>query len=469
MLRKITSLICTVTLLFTLLVGCAGPSNTTSGSDKYSEFPSKLTAEKVATIDINEKSITPADGGIYYRENDKYGVMSFDGKNDTGAIYNYCMPKKNFFMVVSAEPSEEMTIENMNNVGVIDATGKVIVPEKYASIDVLNDRYIKVCEVTEKADSKDDALVFYTERSMAIFANDDDTFFKGNWYVFDAQTGKMVEGVTGTQPYTVTAYGNYIEYSTDDGEDKCVNEKGETLPEGAELLDDGSYIIENDDKGSAYDTNGNKLFDYSTEDYQINYCADGSDLYLAKKYLESGTKYMVVNKKGEIVSAEFDEYPSLYCNYLFVENKLYDFEGNQVLEKEYKRASLDKFTKKAVMLTADNDDVVIINEDGKVLIDVAASDEISVGSTDFTVGKKSDNGYTYYSQKDKDYSIKGTSYGPWVVEARDENNVVCLVDTISGEILADGYDDFTTSVTANGNFYAFGKNEDGTMDVYLIK
>ena len=81
-----------------------------------------------------------------------------------------------------------MTIENMNNVGVIDATGKVIVPEEYASVDVLNERFIKVCEVTEQTDSKDDALVFYTERSMAIFANDDDTFFKGNWYVFDAET-----------------------------------------------------------------------------------------------------------------------------------------------------------------------------------------------------------------------------------------------------------------------------------------
>lgn len=468
--RRILSVLLVVVLAISMLAGCAGKTTTNSEAEGYSSFPSKLTAEKIATLDMNDKSMNVADGGIYYRSGDKYGVMSFDGKHDTGAIYSYCTPKKNFFMVVTEVPeTEEMTIENMNNVGVIDATGKVIVPEEYASVDVLNERFIKVCEVTEQTDSKDDALVFYTERSMAIFANDDDTFFKGNWYVFDAETGKKVEGVTGTQAYTVTAYGNHIEYTTDDREDKCVNANGEALPEEAELLDDGSYIIEKDGSGSAYDKNGSKLFDYSTDDYEITYCGEGDKYFMARKYVDSKSKYMVVDKKGEVVSVEFEEYPNLYGECLFVENKLYDLEGNVVCEGEFKRASLDKFTRNAIMLTAENDDVTIIKDGKTVVAQFESSDDINSGSTEFTTSKKTDDGYLYYSLKDKDYTLKGSSYGPWVVETRNDDGSANLVDTISGETLVNNYEDFTSATYVGSTFYAFGKNEDGTVDVYVIK
>lgn len=83
-------------LAISMLAGCGGKTSTNDEKEGYSEFPSKLTAEKIATLDMNEKLMSVADGGIYYRSGDKYGVMSFDGKYDTGAIYSYCAPKKNF-------------------------------------------------------------------------------------------------------------------------------------------------------------------------------------------------------------------------------------------------------------------------------------------------------------------------------------------------------------------------------------
>lgn len=468
--KKILSVFVVLVFTVSTLAGCIGTKSIENDAEAYTSFPSKLTAEKIATLDMNGRSMNVADGGIYYRENDKYGVMSFDGKHDTGAIYSYCTPKKNFFMVVTDAPeTEEMTIENMNNVGVIDATGKVIVPEEYASVDILNERFIKVCEVTEQTESKDDALVFYTERSLAIFANDDDTFFKGNWYVFDTETGNKVDGATGSQACTVTAYGNHIEFKTDDREEKCVNAKGEVLPGNADLLDDGSYIIEKDGSGSAYDKNGNKLFDYSTDDYEVKYCGAGDKYYIARKYVDSKSKYMVVDKKGEVVSVEFDEYPNLYGECLFVENKLYDFEGKVVCDGEFKYASLDKFTKNAIMLSTEDDDATIIKDGKTVLAQIKSSNDTSVGSSDFTANKKTDDGNVYYSYKDKDYTLKGSSYGPWVIETRSEDGIANLVDTISGEVLISGYDDFTSGVFDGSAFYAFGKNEDGTVDVYIIK
>lgn len=481
--RRISNVLLVVAMVVSMLAGCAEKTSTndektgyavkTNTNDEktgYAAFPSKLTAEKIATLDMNDKSMNVAEGGIYYHFGDKYGVMSFDGKHDTGAIYSYCTPKKNFFIVATEVPeTEEMTPENMNHVGVIDVTGKVIVPEEYASVDVLNEHFIKVCKVSEQTESKDDALLFSTDRSIAIFANDDDTFFKGNWYVFDAETGNKMESVTGTRAYAVTAYGNYIKYSTDDGEKKCVNANEEALPEDAELLDDGSYIVEKDGKGSAYDTDGNKLFDYLADDFEITYCAVGSKYYIAKKNVDGKYRYIVVDKEGKIVSAEFEEYPNLYGECLFVENKLYDFEGNVVCDGEFKRASIDKFTNNAIMLTKENDDATIVIDGKTVFAQFKASEDISVGSSDFTANKKTDDGNMYYSYKDKDYTLKGSSYGPWVVKAINNDGSSKLVDTISGDTLISNYKSIISTRYDGTEFYAFGENKDGTVDVYLIK
>lgn len=485
--KKIISGICAGVMLTMSMTGCTllekvensvgnfleSPVKLTEENDAvvYSEFPQKLTAKKIATLDMNDKSMNIADGGIYYRaEGDKYGIMSFDGKHDTGAIYSYCSPTKNFFMVVKEIPeTEELVIENLNNVGVIDATGKTIVPAEYASVDVLNDRFIKVCEVNEQVDSKEDALVFYTDRSFAMFANDDDTFFKGIWYVYDTKTGEKVEGVTGTQAYAMNAYGNNIEFTNDAGERKKVNAKGEELPAGTKLLSDGSYIVEGEGQATAYDTDGQKLFDYSTEDFTIFSCDEDSKYYLGRKYVDSQIKYVVIDKKGEIVSVEFDGSATLYGECVLVEGKLYNFAGEIVCEGDFKRVSVDDFTKNAILLTAENDDVTILKDGKTVLAQLAVDDSINVGSYDFTIGKKIDDRYHYYSFKDNDYTLKGSSYGPWVVETRNDDNTANLIDTISGETLVSGYEDFSSGVAEGSRFYAFGKNDDGTVDVYHIQ
>lgn len=89
--RKILSVLLVLVLAISMLAGCSGKTSINNEAEGYTSFPSKLTAEKIATLDMNDKSMSVADGGIYYRSGDKYGVMSFDGKHDTGAIYSYCI------------------------------------------------------------------------------------------------------------------------------------------------------------------------------------------------------------------------------------------------------------------------------------------------------------------------------------------------------------------------------------------
>lgn len=55
--------------------------------------------------------------------------------------------------------------------------------------------------------------------------------------------------------------------------------------------------------------------------------------------------------------------------------------------------------------------MAIITDGKTVFAKFKASEDISVGSYDFTAKKKNDNGNMYYSYKDKDYTLKGSSYG----------------------------------------------------------
>ena len=55
--RKILSVLLVLVLAISMLAGCAGKTTTNSEAEGYSSFPSKLTAEKIATLDMNGKSI----------------------------------------------------------------------------------------------------------------------------------------------------------------------------------------------------------------------------------------------------------------------------------------------------------------------------------------------------------------------------------------------------------------------------
>ena len=112
--------------------------------------------------------------------------------------------------VTTTSVSDASDISGLNCAGLVDATGKELLPQQYAAIDVLNDRFAHVSQVTHAVESKDDALVYYSNEPFSFMPDEDDTFFGGTWSIVDLTTVKPVPGATGTKPYTRSAKGNFV-------------------------------------------------------------------------------------------------------------------------------------------------------------------------------------------------------------------------------------------------------------------
>jgi len=440
--------------------------------EKAKKLDVKLKAEKIGSVQTSDRTLNYAEGGIYYKnKNNKYGIISLDGKSDTGAKYNYCKQNGKYFDVSSRTISEDATVNDMNSVGVVDGNGNVIIPEAYASISVLNDRFIRVCEVTAKTNSKDDALVYASNSNyVSLGPGANDTLYKGTWYVYDIRTGKKVVGVKGTMPYRVTTYGDYISFYTDDGKEKNVNSAGESLVEGATLLKDGSYVVKEGSVGVVYDTEGNKLFEYEAGDYSISSLSNDDRYFVARKTVDSKYKYFLVDRKGKIVSSEFERTPSVYGNNLCLDGKLYDFKGNVVFEEKMYEWFLDELvTGNVFSIQTEDKKIFLITERGEVLFEDVISDDVKFEGSKFLAKKQNENSYNYYSLKHNNYCIEnGISVGPWIVGTKNPGGFYDLMDVISGEKIIESYNDYTYVKSDSGIYYIYAIDR-GVTDIYVIK
>ena len=92
----------------------------------YTELPQSLKAEKVGSFTGEVKT---ADGGLYYQEGEKYGIMTLDGMVDSGPIYAICQPQKQYF-AVSKTVGDSANATSLNVVGLVDALGREVIPQE---------------------------------------------------------------------------------------------------------------------------------------------------------------------------------------------------------------------------------------------------------------------------------------------------------------------------------------------------
>ncbi len=432
----------------------------------YTAFPEKLTAKKIGSMECDY--LITADGGLYYKdENDLYGIISLDGQHDTGPKYAYVQPLKEYFTVAASMPVDTSRIDALNCCGLANGIGTEIIPQQYASIDILNDRYAKVCQVTEQTTNKNDALIYYTENVFSLSASDDDVFFCGNWYIYDLFTGQKLDGITGTKPYRITGYGDCLEYVTDDNERIAINAKGERIPEDARLFDNGCYRLAEDDHGVIYDSNSTQLFTYSLTGFIPN---TSSGNYILATHSSDTTKYVFMDLTGQVISPEFSEFPLLYGELVFCDSQVYDMKGNILIEGTYKNIHMDKLTECAWLLGTEKEEYSLITADGTVLNQVAADDSISVnpyGGFSFT--KKTGSDYMQYSLKDQDYTLKGSMLTAWLVQTASDNNLYDIVDSISGQTVISGYHNYKYATVDGFGIYVYAETADGSFDIYMVQ
>lgn len=450
------SLVLSILLVLTLFVGF----KKTKIED--STFYDGLKAEKVGTIDVDWISSSNSNGFVYEAEDGKYGIMTLDGKRDTGAIYTMCRAYDNYFLATTAEIQDDANIDDLNCYGVVDVNGKELVPMEYAAIKELNERYIRVCEATEQTDNEDEALVYSSDDWLSVFPDEDDTFYKGNWYVYDAVEGKCLDGITGTKGYYVHAYGNILIYTTDDGEDVYINEKCETIPARAHMLQDGYYDLEQDDTGTVYNSDGEPLFRFDPDGYTPYRYSDG--YILADKWADGDFTYAFMDLDGNIVSAEFAEIPVMCGDLIYSGDKLYDFNGKEAISGTYEDVYYDEVFEKAMLLKND-DDYTLIQKDGTILWS-DGGENIGVGTYNFAIQQKDDE--MYYCFADEDYSLDGYGFSFWLIQSRNENRLYDVIDSITGETLLQGYRDYDKAQAGDQTLYVYARKADGGMDIYTV-
>ncbi|MBQ5911018.1 MAG: OmpA family protein [Clostridia bacterium] len=462
--KKYLSLLLVALLIVSVFAGCgkAVDKNNNVVNGTFSEY---LVAEKVGTL--NRDNFITADGGLYYKdENGLYGVISFNGAKDTGAIFADVTPVGKYFQVRTTAIASDGDFAGLNAAYLIDGKGETVVPGTYASFYVISDRYIKVATVTERCYSKDETVVSYnSELGLTYDGNfgEKNSWYKGNWYVYDTVTDKLVPGATGTGNDMVTASGRYLTLKDAENNYYKINENGEALPEGARVFDDGSYSIEGK-VGEVYDANGVLLFNYDLTGFTP--AAESNGYYVANKYVDGSSKYAVMDKTGKVISTEFEDYITIYGEVVHCGEKVYNLEGKCILEGTYESVYVDKMFGQNWMLRND-DYYTVIDKDGNIFFNGGDDDDYDVHISDFLASKKTDEGNYFYSYKDRDYTIKGHSFAPWIVRTENANSMYDLVDTMTGKKLLEGYSDYE-SISRNALAYYVYAVYNGGADVYLV-
>lgn len=462
--KYLSILLITAMCLSTALtfVGCKKETRKPTSTLKFEE---QLTAEQVGSM--KRTSFTTSYGGSFYKDSETglYGVISLDGTHDTGAKYGYCISSGGFFGVSSTTSFALSNLGTVNTIGIINGYGELLVPYNYAAYYQLSDRFIQVYQATERTYSADDAVIFYNN---GLFQNSKlsncEAMYTAKWFVYDIETGKLVPGVTGTNDEYITAKGNFVSFTNDAGERITVDNNGTALDSKAKLFDNGTYAIQGKD-GVVYNADGSVLFTYDL----TGFCPTNSsgDYYIASKYQDGKSTYVVLDKEGEQVSGEFKDYINLYGNLIHCDGKIYNFKGKNIISGTYSSVQFDYLTEACWILH--NDGVyTIINEEGGIVYE-AQDDKggIDVWSTNFSAVKESGDDKYVYCYADQDYTIKGRSFAPWLAIVDDANYISNIVNVISGETLIEGYQSYSVNGLEKNMLYVYAKYDGGT-DVYRI-
>ena len=445
----------------------AEPENVSKNGDFKKDF--KVTKINSINADISTLH-TGGKGSFYFSYDDSlYGIITLDGKKNTGAKYTECTVEGNFFKVTTAKKGSFSVddVSTINCYGLVDETGREIIPMKYAAVTKISDRYFRVIEATKRTTNKDDAILYVSNSAfISLGPDEDDPLFKGKWYIYDATTGKKVSGVSGTKTYGVMTYGEIIKYVTDKQENVWVNANGQKLPEGATVYNNGCYVVKNDGSNAVYKSNGDKLFVYDPMSY-IPYESQG-DYFAASVNNGNGKKYVLMDKTGKVVSAEFDNRPTVSGELILVDGKVYNIEGENIIDGEFDRMYFDNQWGEVWALQKDKI-YTLITSDGSVLYQVNTTDSsvTSFDTTTFVARKKADDKFMSYSLADKDFTVIGNSVAPWLVQNYEEKKPA-IIDTISGETLLSGYDDYEIISVPGSMYYIYAKSG-SVYDIYTVK
>lgn len=458
--KRVYSILLAAVLLLTL-TACGGgkqPEKTPDPKQEpltYTELPTALKAEQVGTIG---RQTIAAQGGLYYQEGDLYGIMSFDGGWDSGAVYAVCEPRGAYFLVSTKAEAASDSVTEYNRLGMVDGEGNEVVPMEYASIEVLGDRFVRATEVLSITENEEEKLTYFMDGDKQVLCT-------GNWYIYDLHTGKTVPDATGTKPYIAFDCGGYTKFVKDDQTVITALADGTVISNDVIHLKNGHYADPADH--GVYDLDGNKLFTYDPDGYVPCDSGDVSGYIVAKKTVDDKEKYVLLDESGAVVTAEFDSCPVVHGELLFANNTLVNFDGEAVLEGKYVLSHWEE--KYGQLWVVDNGKIrKAVDKTGKVIYEGNTTAPV-LDLTHKMCYKTEDSHRLYYSVKDQNFSVSGVSLSPFIVKTPDGTTGYKLVNILSGDTILSGHMNYTVADPGNSLLYVYAQVSDTEIAVYVVK
>lgn len=504
--KKFTSLLLVAAMML-LLCACGSDSDSDSGKrrkrkgnnteyteEAYTQEPETekfFDSSRVQKIGTSERS-----GHAYYDMDTKlYGILSADGKVDTGAkyaSYSYTYTD-DYYEARTKKYGAANDFDSINCVELLDPNAKTLV-SGFCHYEIINDRFFVAAKVISINENGQGDFTYETA--------DGSVSYDAEFYVYDVEENKIVDNVMSYED-SIRVSGCFIYFKNTDGEYKAVNVNGFDVPEDARFISHLSYPGQNINNNGYYkvfddDGNGFVYNDYNELVYRFN-TRSGSRFGYEPSNMENGYFYglreydedisnyravhVLLNESFNAVSAEIKRTSShtqigIYKEVFLIRDienngpyRLYNHSGNVVYETQNelmcKVADGYRAAAKYVLFHDGNDDV-IMDPDSNFIYKNAGEVHAEFDHTAYSAYREIGEERYYYCIKDNDFTVKTQKFAhlaPYLVKVEAEDGTQSVVDLVTGETVISGYEDYYAR-TVGKDAYIFANNKNGTSDIY---
>ena len=502
--KKLIAILLVAAMMFSL---CACGSESGSSKRKNKNSEDSAYGEQSYTEPEAEKFFEPAKvqkigtserkAHVYYDSDaGLYGVISVDGKYDTGLKYVHYSTTytDEYYEARTKKYGAADDFDSINSVELLDPYGNTLIGG-YCHYEVISERFFVAAKVV--AINEDGASDFTYETA------DGRVSYDAEFYAYDIKRDKIVDGVK-SHKFFMSASGAFIKFYVDEENFATINADGYEIPEGADFIGDdlttrsdknivGYYKIIKDGVGTVYNDKNEVVYTFDRDEkdgygYEPSDFSNGYSLGSRGYYTENQYHAIEVllDESFTPVSPEIDvgnthKYQiGLQNTIMLFKNleepapyRLYNTNGEIIYETENSLSCEVANSHRGdvpYFLFIDGGQDVIISKDGEIMYKGSGEAVAEFNHTAYAACRTVGEDCYYFCMKDKDFTVKAKAFaslGPNLVKIDAEDGTKYVVDLATGETVISGYKDYNAR-TLGGDTYIFANYNNETSDIFYV-